>query len=138
MDLPPRRDDRSPLSQINVTPLVDVMLVLLIVFLVTASLDQQGITVTLPRAEAGALPSEALLTVTLDADRRLFIDTTPVDEARFPAVLRDQLAGRASKMVLLKADETVPYGEFVRLVALVRSAGVDQLGMVTEPSETRP
>ena len=123
------------MAAINVTPLVDVMLVLLIVFLVTASLGQQGITVALPKADAAAVTPEATLTVTIDNAHRIFLDSVLVEEARLTAALKALLEDRSSKGVLLKADETVPYGDFVRVVSKIKAAGVDQLGMLTEPAK---
>jgi len=126
-------EDREPLSSINVTPLVDVMLVLLIVFMVTASLGQQGITVNLPRAQSSTLKvAEDTIVVSIDANLNTFINSAPVDSSQLAQRLAAIYQGRANKTAFLKSDKAVAYGDFIRIVALIKSAGVEQLGMVTE------
>jgi biopolymer transport protein TolR len=108
------RSQNSSISQINVVPLVDVMLVLLVIFMVTAPILQQGVSVQLPRAKAGALSGEEeQLVVTID---------------KKGVVVRL----RPDKQVFLRADRSVPYGEVVRVMAAVKGAGVQSLGMITE------
>jgi biopolymer transport protein TolR len=128
-----RHRDRSPLSQINVTPLVDVMLVLLIIFMVTASMGQQGITVNLPRAQAQPLNvSSDLVTVSIDKDRKVYINATPVALADLGPQLKALYQNRTDKSVYLKSDAEVPYGDFVKVVAVVKASGVEKLGMLTD------
>lgn len=127
--------DRGTMSQINVTPLVDVMLVLLVIFMVTAPMMQQGMQVNLPKAEAKALPAaEESVVVTIERNGRLFINSAeiPTDELRNR--LDGIFAGRSKKEVFLKADRDVPYGEVVKTMAVIKGAGIERLGMVTEPS----
>ncbi len=135
MDFPRRSDERTPLSQINVTPLVDVMLVLLIIFMVTASIGNDGITVHLPKAQAAALSADQTLTVSLAANSQVYINSQEVRLDNLTAVLQ-AIPGLAKKTVFLKADAQVSYGNFVQVVSRIRAAGVDKLGMLTQPPGT--
>ena len=126
---------RGTMSQINVTPLVDVMLVLLVIFMVTAPMMQQGVQVNLPKAETKSLsPKEDTLVVSVDKSGRTFINTGEVQGDQLKDKLNSMLAGRENREVFLKADSSVPYGEVVRVMALIKAAGVERLGMVTEPA----
>ena len=129
----PRRPERPPMASINVTPLVDVMLVLLIIFLVTASMGQQGITVVLPRAPAATVTvKEDTVTVSIDERGVVWVNSTRVDRSSLTETLKSLFGNRQKKAVFLKADQSLPYGEFVKVVALIKAAGVEQLGMLTE------
>jgi biopolymer transport protein TolR len=124
---------RAPLSTINVTPLVDVMLVLLIIFMVTASLGQQGINVNLPRAAAKPLEvTEDLITVSIDAQQQVWINKSPVALADLSATLKGLYAKRTNKAIFLKADRNLSYGDYVKVVSVIKASGVEQLGMITE------
>ena len=130
-----RNDNRGTMSEINVTPLVDVMLVLLIIFMVTAPMMQQGVQVNLPKADTKAMnPAEETVVVTVDKNNKVFInkEETPVGDLR--SKLTDMFATRTKKEVFLKADASVPYGEVVRIMADIKGAGIERLGMVTEPA----
>jgi biopolymer transport protein TolR len=128
-----RSKERTPLSQINVTPLVDVMLVLLIIFMVTASMGQQGINVNLPRANAAALKvSDDIVVVSIDNNLKTFINSNSVAITDLAVQLKEIYKGRKAKVVFLKSDKNVAYGDFIRVVALIKSAGIEQLGMVTD------
>jgi biopolymer transport protein TolR len=135
MDTGNRRGrEGAPMSQINVTPLVDVMLVLLIIFMVTASVAQQGITVMLPRAKSEGLPvSEEIVTVTIDASLQVYLNSRRVGLAELGDALKLVYAHRKSKSIFLKADSGVAYGDFVKVVSIIKDSGVEQLGMITEP-----
>lgn len=128
------------LSEINVTPFVDVMLVLLIIFMVTAPMMTQGIDINLPQAEAPAIPSEdERLMVTLTQDRKVYINDTQVDlEELGPKLFAMVSNQREGKGVFLRADEKIPYGFVVEVMSLIRQGGVFQIGMVTEPLESKP
>jgi biopolymer transport protein TolR len=131
-----RRGDKTPFSQINVTPLVDVMLVLLIIFMVTASVGQQGISVSLPKAKARSqkvVSDEKVITVTIDSSLQVYLNDAPVSLPDLGPRLRDIFATRKDKTVFLKSDQSISYGDFVKVVAVVKDAGVEQLGMITEP-----
>jgi biopolymer transport protein TolR len=127
----------SSISQINVVPLVDVMLVLLVIFMVTAPIIQQGVTVDLPQAKAGALQGEQeQLVVTVEKSGKLHLNDVEIALDDLTAKLEAVIRLRPEKQVFLRADRTVPYGEVVRVMAAVRGAGVHALGMVTElPTE---
>ena len=129
-----KNSDRSPIAQINVTPLVDVMLVLLIIFMVTATVGQQGITVSLPHASTSqALDvSEEIVTVTIDKALQVYVNSRPVAMGELSGLLKQLYGHRKSKAIFLKSDSAVAYGDFVKVVSLIKDAGVEQLGMITE------
>ena len=127
--------DRGTMSQINVTPLVDVMLVLLVIFMVTAPMMQQGVQVNLPKAETKALKSpEEAVVVSIDRGGKTFIDKTEINPSELKTKLSAMFVNRAKKEVFLKADRDVPYGEVVKTMAEIKGAGIERLGMVTEPA----
>ena len=129
----PERNNEA-LSQINVTPLVDVMLVLLVIFMVTAPILQQGVSVNLPRAEAGALSGEEVqLVVTVSAPGKVYLNDTAMALPDLLTKLQAILRERPDRNVYLRADATVPYGDVMQVIAAIRQAGVQRLGMVTEP-----
>jgi biopolymer transport protein TolR len=129
---------RSTLSQINVTPFVDVMLVLLIIFMVTAPMMEKGIDVNLPEVENApnlAAAKEPLI-VTVQKSGSILIGRSRIDSpAKLTPVLRQILENRQEKEVFLEADRAVPYGEVVKVMAAIREAGVQKLGMVAEQPE---
>lgn len=125
-----------PMSEINVTPLVDVMLVLLIIFMLTAPHLQQGVSVDLPQVTMSAFPVKTdELVITVTEGKKVFLDDIEVEVERLGPVLEETLSGRAGKEVYLRADQDVPYGFVVGVMAAARKAGVPGLGMVTEPEE---
>jgi biopolymer transport protein TolR len=131
-----RAGDRRIMSEINVTPLVDVMLVLLIIFMVTAPMLTQGVDVNLPQASAKALRTdEERLVITVDANSRIFIGKQAVEFNRLAGALQQIVAQRTDRQVYFRADRTVPYGFVVKVIAEVRNSGIEKLGMVTEPLE---
>jgi biopolymer transport protein TolR len=134
-----RSQHSGAISQINVVPLVDVMLVLLVIFMVTAPILQQGVTVDLPQAKAGALTGEEQqLVVTVDKSGHVHLNDTPIELPQLEQKLQAVIQLKPDKQVFLRADRSVPYGEVVRVMAAVRGAGVQSLGMVTElPSEKK-
>jgi biopolymer transport protein TolR len=130
--------DRGTMSQINVTPLVDVMLVLLVIFMVTAPMMQQGVQVNLPKADTKSLsPKEDTVVVSLEKSGRTSVNSTEVPGDQLQAKLNSMLEGRAKREVFLKADSAVPYGEVVKVMAQIKGAGVERLGMVTESPQQR-
>ncbi|MBI5970966.1 MAG: protein TolR [Deltaproteobacteria bacterium] len=127
---------RRYMAQINVTPLVDVMLVLLIIFMVTAPMMTSGIDVNLPKVEAASVSSqEEPLVVTIAKDGRIFIADRPFERFEIRTQLEILNAAKVSRLVLLRADETIPYGAVLAAMAEIRKAGVEKIGMMTEPPE---
>jgi len=123
---------RSAMSEINVTPLVDVMLVLLIIFMVTAPLMQQGVDVNLPKAKGKDLPTEERITLIIKKEGTVFMNDSPVSMEEMKRKL--QAAGKLNPNVFLKADKSVPYGFVVEVMGEIKDAGIEKLGMITEPS----
>lgn len=132
----PVRDDLGDLAEINVTPLVDVMLVLLIIFMITAPMLVQGLKVNLPKQDAPALSSktEEPLILTLTSDQIILLRDEPVHLKLLADRLGALLAG-SPRPVYLKADETLPYGFVIRVLAVLDQIGVEQVGMVTVPED---
>ena len=122
------------MSDINVTPFVDVMLVLLIIFMVTAPMMMQGMDVSLPEATAEPLESEKEhLIITLNTQNEVFINDFKVTVEGLGAKLIKILEGRAEREVFLKADKDISWGTVAQVMAEIKAAGVEKLGMVTEP-----
>jgi len=128
------RGRARPMSEINVTPLVDVMLVLLIVFMVSAPLMTVGVPVDLPKTAANALPSdnEEPLTVTLTADGEVQIQTTPTPRGDLVAKLRAIAAERESDQIFLRADGSIPYAEVMQVMGALNAGGFSNVGLVTD------
>lgn len=130
-----QNNNRAVMAEINVTPLVDVMLVLLVIFMVTAPMMQQGVQVNLPKADTKAMtPAEESVVVSVDKNGKVFIDKNEVPAGELRQRLSDMFVTKAKKEVFLKADAGVPYGEVVRTMADIKGAGIERLGMVTEPA----
>jgi len=122
---------RRPMAEINVTPLVDVVLVLLIIFMVTAPFLQGGLEIDLPKVATRGLDIREGLIVSVRADRTVAVGNSVVPIDRFEDALAR--AGAARRPVFLKADQKVPYGTVVDLIARMRRSGIAALGIVTEP-----
>jgi biopolymer transport protein TolR len=128
------RGGSGSIAQINVTPLVDVMLVLLVIFMVTAPIIQQGVAVDLPKTRAAPLAAqEEPLVVGVAQNGAIFLNDNPIALADLRTKLVAIAQARPDHQVLLRADRNVPYGEVVRVIAAVKEAGVARLCMVTEP-----
>jgi biopolymer transport protein TolR len=125
---------RQALSEINVVPYVDVMLVLLVIFMITAPLLQQGIDVNLPRAKGKELSPAERIIITIKKDGKIYIDKTRTDIN----MLKSKLALMTDRDVFLKADKEVPYGIVVEVMGELREIGIEKLGMVTEPKARLP
>ncbi len=120
-------------SQINVTPLVDVMLVLLIIFMVTAPIIQQGVQVNLPRVKAAALPGkEEQFIVSITRNSEIYLNDTRMTAAQLGEKLTAIAAERPDREVFIRADEATPYGEVMRTMAAIKASGIENVGMVTE------
>jgi biopolymer transport protein TolR len=134
MDTASQRDSAT-ISQINVTPLVDVMLVLLVIFMVTAPIIQQGVQVNLPQAKAGAIPgSEELLIVTVAKNGKVYLNDNAMSLGELGDKLRAIRKLQRDKQVYLRADQDVRYGLVMKTIAEIKQAGIERLGMVTRPT----
>ncbi|MBI3376925.1 MAG: protein TolR [Nitrospirae bacterium] len=123
--------NRGVLSEINVTPFVDVMLVLLIIFMVTAPLLQQGIDVNLPQAKGKDLPPEERITLIVKKDGIVFMNDKPMSMSEIKQKLT--AISKLNPNVFLKADKDVSYGFVVQVMSDIKEAGIEKLGMITEP-----
>ncbi|HOP41041.1 MAG TPA: protein TolR [Geobacteraceae bacterium] len=138
MEIGSRENRNGAMSQINVTPFVDVMLVLLIIFMVTAPMMQQGVQVNLPKTQAKSLTADQeTVVVSVDRSGRVFINAAETSHAELTAKLVSLFETRAKKEVFLKADTDVPYGEVVKTMAEIKGAGIERLGMMTEPARKK-
>jgi len=132
-----RKEIGTSLSEINVTPLVDVMLVLLIIFMVTAPMMQSGIGVNLPQAETESAPSEEGLTLTITKDRYIHMEDSAVNQFLLEQKLKEYFYGKEKKVVFLRADESLNYGFVIHIMDIIKKAGVEVLGLVSEPIEPK-
>ena len=122
------------LSDINVTPLVDVMLVLLIIFMVTAPMMMHGVKVNLPKTESKSIKTkEDPLLLTITKQRLIFIENYKVELKALKKKLKKIFANRAEKEILLQGDKDVPYGFVIEVMSQVKEAGITKVGMITEP-----
>ena len=122
------------MSEINVTPLVDVMLVLLIIFMVAAPMMTQGVDVNLPKTTSKNIKtSDEPLMLTVNKKNEIFLENHPVTLDRLELKIKKIFENRREKEVLLRADKDVPYGFVIDVMARVKNAGISKLGMVTEP-----
>lgn len=125
----------SSLAEINVTPLVDVMLVLLIVFMISAPMMNQGVQVDLPKAKAGSLtdvPDQVILSVT--KDKQVLVNATSVPMTNLRQKLEPMVNSKPDLQVYIQADQTVPYGFIAQVMAEVKNAKVGRVGLVTDPT----
>lgn len=132
-----RDDDYGDMADINVTPLVDVMMVLLVIFMITAPILTQGLSVALPTAEGKSfeMASNSPAKVQINSVGAVYLDGTAVGSTNLEATLGPMLRARRIKRALLEADRNVPYGRVVAVLDIMNRAGVEQLGMVTQPRE---
>ncbi|MEO5598172.1 MAG: ExbD/TolR family protein [Novosphingobium sp.] len=137
-----RRGGRGPMAEINVTPLVDVMLVLLIIFMVTAPLMTAGVPVKLPDSNANALPQEQRqVTISMTADSRTYIDNTELAPGELPDRLGALVAaagGQEPPLVTLRADRTLPYGNVMAVMGELNHSGFKSISLVTSGSVSAP
>lgn len=134
------KEGRSVMSEINVTPFVDVMLVLLVIFMVTTPILYQGIDVNLPKTESRPMPSldrERKVVVTLNKNGEIFIEKERYSLDQLRIEIRKLMAGKGKNLtdedVFLRADSSVPYGTVVEVMSEIRNAGVQKIGLITEP-----
>jgi biopolymer transport protein TolR len=129
-----RRKDPEPMSDINMTPLVDVMLVLVVIFIITAPLLASSIRLDLPRTD-GASPgvTPAFVTLVVDPAGQIFLDDQPVSQEQLAARLAQAAAQNPDTEVQLRADQAVPYGRVVEVMGVTQKAGLNRIGFVAEP-----
>jgi biopolymer transport protein TolR len=126
------------ISDINVTPLVDVMLVLLVIFMVTAPILQQGVSIDLPKVAAAPLAGdEEQLVVNVNKTGQVFLNDTPMTIDALTTKLAAIRAARPDRQVFVRADQSVPYGQVMKTMAAVRESGLTRVGLVTEPPPER-
>ena len=131
--------NRGLMSEINVTPMVDVMLVLLIIFMVTAPMMMQGLDVNLPQVDSTAIRSKGeRVVISITSKGEIFIDDYKVPLEDLELKVARILEVQKVSEVALRADKGIPYGQVVRIMAEVRKAGVTNLGLVTEPEQVKP
>ena len=132
------RQTGSSLSDINIVPFVDVMLVLLIIFMITAPILQSGIEVDLPKTQTVKEISEDRLVVTIDKGQLVYLGNDAVNVHDLGGKVRSQMRNPQSDAVFLRCDETVPFGTFATVIDTLRQAGITNISIVTEPLSTRP
>jgi biopolymer transport protein TolR len=128
-----RTDPGRPLAEINVVPLVDVVLVLLIIFMITAPLMLRGIDIDLPKSSVNTIKPEDRVVVTVARDRAVYLDKERVARVMLDGRLRKLAREKPDVTLYLRADRDVPYGAVVEVMDAVKRAGIDRLGMVTQP-----
>ena len=133
-----RRRRELPLNaEINVVSLIDVMLLLLVIFMITAPMMQGGVDISLPKAQARPLESKSGLSVTIDRTGAIYVDDTRLTFSQFSASFKALAQRRGRGGVYLRADDRVPYGSVVRVLAIMRASGVGDIGLVAEPTEAK-
>lgn len=132
------RSDLPLSAEINVTSLVDVAFVLLIIFMLVAPIMQGGVDVNLPRAEARPLSAKEGMVVTVDRQGRIFVDETEVSYEDFRITFPSMVQTRSPDGIYLRADEGVPYGTVVRVLAVIRQSGIQNVGLVAAEEDRGP
>lgn len=128
----------TAMSEINITPFVDVMLVLLIIFMVTAPMMEKGVEIDLPKAEAQAMEvEESKLVMRIDKQRQVYLGETLVPHERLEDALTTNARLKREGEIYLEADRSVPYGFVVKVMALIKKSGIPKLGMVTDPLDEK-
>ena len=129
--------ERTVLSEINVTPFVDVMLVLLVIFMVTAPLMQSGVEVDIPETESKQAieTKESDIVLTINSKSEIFINKTKIGLKTLKSKLQEIYKGKRKKEIYLRADKTIPYGFIVKVMAIAKNSGIDSMGMITEQEE---
>ena len=128
---------RSFMAEMNVVPLVDVVLVLLIIFMVTAPLLYRGIDIDLPQSATNTIRPEERVVITVERDRQVYVDKVRVSADRVEPVLGQMKQRNPAITVYLRADREVPYGLIIQVMDAIKRVGIDKLGMVTEPIKER-
>ena len=129
---------QTALAEINITPLVDVVLVLLVIFMITAPVLQSGIEVAVPKTRTVNQVTEERMVVTIDKEQNVFLQDKPVNVNQLPTLLKQSGSGDPAKQIIyLRADERVPFGAFASVMDAVKQAGITNISIVTRPIENR-
>jgi biopolymer transport protein TolR len=132
------RHTDSSLADINIVPFVDVMLVLLVIFMITAPIIQSGIEISVPKTTTVRELSQQRMVVNIDHAQLVYIGDTPVNIHELGSKLRAQMRNPQADAVYLRCDEAVPFGTFATVVDTLRQSGIDNVSIVTEPLSTKP
>ncbi len=132
------RQTGTSLSDINIVPFVDVVLVLLVIFMITAPILQSGIEVDLPKTKTVKEIAEDRLVITIDRGQRVYLGNEPVNIHKVGELVRTRMQNPQSDAVFLRCDETVPFGSFATVVDELRQSGIQNVSVVTEPISSRP
>lgn len=125
---------RRFMAEINVIPLVDVVLVLLVIFMVTAPMLYRGIDINLPKSATNTIKPETRAVLSIERDQRLYLDKDPISIVQLERKLRALKDQSSDVSIFLRADREVPYGTVVQVMDSIKKAGIEKLGMVTEPT----
>ena len=132
-----RSNRSSPMSDINMTPLIDVVLVLLVIFMITAPVLQSGIDISVPKTRTVKEITEQRLVVTIDRDQNVFLQDQPVNIHELAQKLQQQGTDPAHQVIYLRSDERVPFGAFASVMDAVKQAGITNISVVTQPLDTK-
>jgi biopolymer transport protein TolR len=127
---------KASLAEINITPLVDVVLVLLVIFMITAPVLQSGIEVNVPKTRTVKQVTEQRMVVTIDHQQRVYLGDQPINIHELPARLQQAGTDPAHQVIYLRADQTVPFGAFASVMDAVKQAGITNVSIVTQPLDT--
>jgi biopolymer transport protein ExbD/biopolymer transport protein TolR len=133
----PKGRTHTSLSDINITPFVDVMMVLLVIFMITAPLLESGIEVDLPKTKTVKVVTEEKVVVTIDKRQTIYVGNDPVNIHRLATSVLDHMRGETSAPVFIRCDESVPFGAFAQVVDALKQANVTNISIVTEPLSTK-
>ena len=133
----PQGRTQTSLSEINITPFVDVLLVLLVIFMLTAPILQSGIELDVPQTRTVKEISQDKLVISIDRGQRLFLGNDPVNIHNLGPLLREKIGSQRGQSVFLRSDKSVPFGTVAMVVDELRQAGIEQISMVTEPLEQK-
>ncbi len=126
----------TSLSEINVTPFVDVMLVLLVIFMITAPILESGIEVDLPKTKTVRVTSDEKVVVTIDKRQTIYVGNDPINIHRLGSYVLDQMRGATAAPVFIRCDQSVPFGAFAQVVDALKQANISNINVVTEPLST--
>lgn len=133
----PQGRTHTSLSEINVTPFVDVMLVLLVIFMLTAPILESGIEVDLPKTKTVKVVSDEKVVVTIDKRQTIYVGNDPVNIHRLGSFVLDHLKGSGESPVFIRCDQSVPFGAFAQVIDALKQANLTNINIVTEPLSTR-